>query len=67
MMSAVKRQSRAAEYRELAEKSAALAAASPLDHVREKHETAALRWSVLAAADERPRELVTALFAPDPA
>jgi hypothetical protein len=60
MMSAIKRQNRAVQYRDLAEKSAALAAASPLDHVREKHEMAALRWAVLAAMDESPRELANA-------
>lgn len=61
MMSAIKRQNRAAEYRELAQKSAALAAASPLDHVREKHEMAAIRWSLLANMDESPHALANAL------
>jgi|HubBroStandDraft_3_1064219.scaffolds.fasta_scaffold2595399_1 hypothetical protein len=60
MMTAAKRQARAAEYHDLAQKSAALAAASPLDRVREKHEAAALRWSLLATMDESPRTLANA-------
>jgi hypothetical protein len=46
------RQLRAAEYRELASAARALADASPLAHVREKHEEAAARWTALAALDE---------------
>lgn len=49
----MKRQAMAAEYRELARKSAAIAAASLLDNVREKHARAALQWEVLAALNER--------------
>lgn len=66
MMSAIKRQIRAAEYRDLAQQSSALAAASPLEHVREKHEQAAARWSLLAAMDESPRDLANALLSVGP-
>ena len=45
---------RAAEYRRLAIAAGALAEASPLAHVREKHEEAAARWTALALLDERP-------------
>jgi len=48
-----KRQQRAAANRALACASEALAAASVLDNVREKHGLAALRWRELAAMDER--------------
>ncbi|HEY3800456.1 MAG TPA: hypothetical protein VGL58_19055 [Caulobacteraceae bacterium] len=51
-MTTLKRQARAAEYRDLALAATALAEASGLDHVREKHERAAARWSELAALDE---------------
>jgi hypothetical protein len=48
-----KKQVRAAEYRLLAQAADALAEASPLAHVREKHEQAAARWTELALLDER--------------
>jgi|GEM_PF-6204057 len=51
MTSAELRQARAAVYRVRACEAVALAAASALDHVREKHERAAVRWSELAAID----------------
>jgi hypothetical protein len=47
-----KRQTRAAEYRAYAKQAQALADASPLAHVREKHELAAARWEDLAVKDE---------------
>jgi hypothetical protein len=50
------KQVRAAEYRRLALEAAALAAASPLDQVRAKHELAAETWRGLAAIDELPRD-----------
>ena len=56
MLAAEKRQIRAAEYRALALQSAALADATPLDHVREKHHLAAARWTALAEIDERDNE-----------
>ena len=43
------------EYRRLALQATALAQASGLDHVREKHEKAALQWSELALLEERHR------------
>lgn len=43
------------EYHRLAAEAAALAVASPLDHVREKHETAALQWTALAISEENRR------------
>ena len=46
------REVRAAEYRSLALAADFLAAASPLAHVREKHERAAARWTTLALLDE---------------
>jgi hypothetical protein len=52
-MSPAKRNLRSAEYRALADKAAALAAASPLDNVREKHTQAALQWTQLADMDDR--------------
>jgi len=52
-----KRQDRAAEYRRLAQAADALADASSLDHVREKHEQASARWAELAELDERPTQL----------
>ena len=51
---------RAAEYRRLAQESSALAQASLLDHVREKHTRAAATWTALAQSDERPLEPPTA-------
>lgn len=53
----LRRDVRAAEYRARALEAAALAHASVLIHVREKHETSAARWLQLAAlseADTRP-------------
>jgi len=44
---------KAAEYRRLAEAADALAAASSLEHVREKHAQAAAKWNELAGLDER--------------
>jgi hypothetical protein len=41
------------EYRDRASEAAGLAKASPLAHVREKHETAAVRWTELAELNER--------------
>ncbi|MBW8813000.1 MAG: hypothetical protein JF588_06200 [Caulobacterales bacterium] len=49
-----KRDARAVEYRRLAIAADALAAASLLAHVREKHEHAAARWIALAVLDEQP-------------
>jgi len=49
-----KRGLRAAEYRQRADASLALVAASSLPHVREKHERAAETWLALAAMDEAP-------------
>jgi len=49
---ALKRRIQATEYRGRALDASALAAASLLDHVREKHETAAARWQALAALNE---------------
>jgi cell division protein FtsL len=40
------------EYRRLAAEATALADASSLDHVREKHEMAAIQWATLAATEE---------------
>lgn len=53
MIAVLKRQVKAAEYRDRASDASALASASVLDHVREKHETAAARWIQLAALNER--------------
>jgi hypothetical protein len=47
------RQARAAEYHVRAVEASALAEASILSHVREKHEVAAARWLMLAALNER--------------
>jgi hypothetical protein len=52
-----KRDVRAAEYRRLATAAGALAEATPLPHVREKHETAAARWTELAILDEQPTSM----------
>lgn len=49
-----KRLARAEECRRLAGLALDLAAASSLDHVREKHEAAAQRWLALAEIDENP-------------
>lgn len=51
-----KRLERAAEYRGRAMAATALAEASPLDNVRERHEAAAARWLDLAEMDERSVE-----------
>ena len=56
MIAVLKRQVKAAEYRRLATQASALAVASPLAHVREKHELAADRWGVLAALEEPPAD-----------
>jgi hypothetical protein len=50
------RETRAIEYRRMAAHAADLAQASPLSHVREKHEVAAARWAALAELDERPSD-----------
>jgi DNA polymerase III psi subunit len=52
VISMLQKQVRAAEYRRLSVQAAALAESSALEHVREKHETAAARWADLAALDE---------------
>jgi cell division protein FtsL len=49
-----KREGRAAEYRRLALEADTLGAASPLPHVREKHEKAAETWMALAEREGRP-------------
>ena len=46
---------RAVDYRDKARNAAALADASVLAHVREKHELAAATWTGLADFEERPR------------
>ncbi len=48
MTYAEKRLTRAADYRVRADLAFAMAVASPLDNVREKHEQAAARWLALA-------------------
>ena len=48
-----KRQIKAAEYRARALDASTNAATSLLDRVREKHQIAADRWSLLAALNER--------------
>lgn len=53
MIAVLKRQVKAAEYRDRASDASALAMSSQLAHVREKHETAAARWIQLAALNER--------------
>ncbi len=50
----MKREIRAAEYRDKAMAASLLAEASVLAHVREKHERAAAVWSGLAEMEERP-------------
>lgn len=52
MTAAEKRTARADECRRLAAMALELAAASTLDHVREKHEAAAQRWLALAEIDD---------------
>jgi len=49
-----RREARAAEYRRLASEAIALGAASPLGHVRAKHEKAAETWTALAEREGRP-------------
>jgi hypothetical protein len=44
---------KANEYRRLAQEAAASAQASGLDHVREIHEKAAIRWAALAVREDR--------------
>jgi hypothetical protein len=51
-----RKQTRADEYRRLADVATALAEASPLDNVREKHVLAAEKWTNLAKLDDRVRE-----------
>lgn len=53
MTGALKRQVRAAEYRNRASEAFGLATSSLLAHVRDKHQAAALRWNELAALSER--------------
>lgn len=53
MIAVLRRQVKAAEYRDRASDASALASSSLLAHVREKHETAAARWIQLAALNER--------------
>ena len=48
-----KKQIKAEEYRRLACDASALARASELDNVREKHELAAAQWTSLAEHEER--------------
>jgi hypothetical protein len=48
----LKAKNRSAEYRGLAAQAAEAGANSPLDHVREKHERSAARWTELAEVDE---------------
>lgn len=48
------RQTKIGEYSRLADNAMALAEASVLDNVREKHELAAARWRDLALLTERP-------------
>jgi hypothetical protein len=52
MIAALKRQVKAAEYRDRASEASVLAGASALAHVREKHELAAARWIQLATLTE---------------
>jgi len=52
-MPALRSQVRAAEYHAKASEAAALAAASPLQRVRELHELAAYRWTQLAEFEDR--------------
>ena len=50
----MKREIRAADYRDKALNASVLAQASVLAHVRAKHERAAAVWSGLAEMEERP-------------
>jgi hypothetical protein len=52
MNALLRRQVRAAEYRDKASQATDLARASALANVREKHEVAAAKWSQLAALSE---------------
>lgn len=52
MIAELKRQAKSAEYRARADDAAALADASPLANVREKHQAAAVRWTELAVLYE---------------
>ena len=60
---ALRRQIQATEYRGRAADASALAAASQLDHVREKHEMAAARWRALAELNESDDSLAPAASA----
>jgi len=53
----LRREAKAAEYRGLALEAAALAEAAVLAQVREKHATAAARWTALAVFNEREAEV----------
>ncbi|HEX4179346.1 MAG TPA: hypothetical protein VHY32_01005 [Caulobacteraceae bacterium] len=55
-----RRQARAMEYRGRAIEASALAQASNLDNVREKHVRAAARWNALADLDEDPGQAAIA-------
>jgi hypothetical protein len=50
-----KKPDKSEEYHRLAGEAAALAMASDLEHVREKHRTAAAQWAALAASEEGRR------------
>jgi hypothetical protein len=50
-----KNHAKAQEYRRFATEAAAMAVASSLNQVREKHHIAALRWAALAATEEERR------------
>ena len=52
MFNEERRQIRAAAYVRLVQDADALVEASPLEHVRRKHEVAAARWRALAALDQ---------------
>jgi hypothetical protein len=52
-----KKLAKSEEYRCLAAQAAALASASNLAHVREKHETAAAQWTALAATQDARRRI----------
>jgi hypothetical protein len=60
----LQREARAAAYRQLAVQASALAHSSTLEHVREKHQLAAARWTTLAALDSSA-ETNLMLKAPD--
>jgi len=65
MTAVQKRSLRAAEYHDRALAASALAEASPLAQVREKHERAAIRWRELAELNEE-RVAAPGLQAPVP-